>query len=46
MYKISEIWIYPVKSLGGVRVTEAVAERRGLQHDRRWMLVDESGQFL
>ncbi|MFM8370766.1 MAG: MOSC domain-containing protein [Bacteroidota bacterium] len=46
MYKISEIWIYPVKSLGGVRVTEAVAERRGLQHDRRWMLVDESGQFI
>jgi uncharacterized protein YcbX len=46
MYKISEIWIYPVKSLGGIRLNEAVAERRGLQHDRRWMLVDESGQFL
>ncbi|MCE2820984.1 MAG: MOSC domain-containing protein [Saprospiraceae bacterium] len=29
-----------------MRLNEAVAERRGLQHDRRWMLVDESGQFL
>jgi len=29
-----------------LRLNEAVAERRGLQHDRRWMLVDESGQFL
>ena len=46
MYKISEIWIYPVKSLGGIRLSEALAERRGLQHDRRWMLVDEAGQFL
>lgn len=46
MYKISEIWIYPVKSLGGIRVNESMAERRGLQHDRRWMLVDEHGQFV
>jgi uncharacterized protein YcbX len=46
MYKISEIWIYPVKSLGGIRLNEAVAERRGLRHDRRWMLVDKNGQFI
>ena len=43
---LSEIWIYPIKSLGGVALQEAVAERRGLRHDRRWMLVDEQGRFV
>jgi hypothetical protein len=43
---LSGIFIYPIKSLGGVSVESAVAEERGLQHDRRWMLVDESGKFL
>ena len=43
---LSEIWTYPVKSLGGIPLTEAKVERRGLQYDRRWMLVDEAGQFV
>lgn len=43
---LSEIWIYPVKSLGGIRLTEAMALERGLEHDRRWMIVDIQGQFL
>jgi uncharacterized protein YcbX len=43
---LSEIWIYPVKSLGGIRLSSAQVEERGLQHDRRWMLVDESGLFI
>jgi uncharacterized protein len=43
---ISEINIYPVKSLGGISLNESVVERRGLQHDRRWMLVDEKNQFF
>ena len=46
MMHLSEIWIYPVKSLGGIPLTEAVVQRRGLQYDRRWMLVDETGAFL
>lgn len=37
---LSEIWIYPVKSLGGIRVETAVVKGKGLQHDRRWMLID------
>ncbi|MFT4031611.1 MAG: MOSC domain-containing protein [Siphonobacter sp.] len=45
-YILSEIWVYPIKSLGGIRVSEAVVQARGLQYDRRWMLVDESGIFL
>jgi uncharacterized protein len=46
MYTLSEIWIYPIKSLGGIRLTEARVQERGLQYDRRWMLVDPAGKFL
>lgn len=45
-YTLSEIWIYPIKSLGGVRLQEGRVEARGLQWDRRWMIVDENGLFL
>lgn len=43
---LSEINIYPVKSLGGIPVEEAVVEERGLRFDRRLMLVDETGRFI
>lgn len=43
---LSEIWIYPVKSLGGIRVSSAVVREKGLLHDRRWMLIDEKGRFI
>ncbi len=46
MYTLSEIWIYPIKSLGGIQVTEALVQERGLQYDRRWMIVDPQGRFL
>jgi uncharacterized protein YcbX len=46
MITLSEIWIYPVKSLGGIRLTEAEVQARGLRFDRRWMIVDENGVFL
>ncbi len=45
-FKLSQIVIYPVKSLGGMKVTEAAVEARGLRHDRRWMLTDPGGRFL
>jgi uncharacterized protein len=44
--RLSEIWIYPVKSLGGIRLTSAKVMEKGLLHDRRWMLVDEQGTFM
>lgn len=44
--QISEIWIYPIKSLGGISVRSAVVRPKGLAWDRRWMLVDESNQFM
>ncbi len=40
------LYIYPVKSLAGICLSEANTEDRGLQWDRRWMLVDEQNQFL
>ncbi len=43
---ISEINIYPVKSLKGFSVESAVVEKRGLQYDRRWMLTDKDGMFF
>jgi len=46
MLQISELYIYPIKSLGGIAVNKATITDRGLQHDRRWMLVDEYNLFL
>ncbi|KAA3439187.1 MOSC domain-containing protein [Rufibacter hautae] len=43
---LSEIYIYPIKSLSGISLTSAQVEERGLQYDRRWMLIDDSGIFL
>ncbi|GAA4433881.1 MOSC domain-containing protein [Pontibacter saemangeumensis] len=43
---LSDIYIYPIKSLGGIRVQTAEVEARGLRYDRRWMLVDGKGLFL
>ncbi len=44
--KLSEIYIYPIKSAGGISLNTAEIEKRGFQYDRRWMLVDETGKFL
>ena len=43
---ISELFIYPIKSLGGISVTEAVVEDKGFRYDRRFMLVDPDGDFM
>lgn len=44
--RLSEIWIYPIKSLGGIRLNQSKVLEKGLEYDRRWMLVDENGTFL
>lgn len=44
--EVSSLFIYPVKSLQGIAVTEARVEKTGLKDDRQMMLVDESGRFL
>ena len=44
--RVSELWIYPVKSCRGMRVEEAEARPRGFAGDRRWMLVDADGRHV
>ena len=46
MLTVSQLFIYPIKSLGGIAVTSATVTDRGFQYDRRWMLVDENNCFL
>lgn len=44
--KLSEINIYPIKSLSGISLKSSTVETRGLRFDRRWMLIDETNKFL
>jgi uncharacterized protein YcbX len=46
MLQLSEIWVYPVKSLGGISLEGSNITDRGLELDRRWLLVDDAGRFL
>lgn len=43
---LTGLFIYPIKSLGGISLKQARVEAMGLQYDRRWMLVDEQGVFI
>ena len=43
---IQDLYVYPIKSLAGIRLKEATVEERGFELDRRWMLINENGQFL
>jgi uncharacterized protein YcbX len=43
---LSEISIYPVKSLAGIALSKSDLEQTGLRFDRRWMVVTPDGLFL
>jgi len=43
---VTNLFLYPVKSLGGIAVQEAKMTTRGFQYDRRWMIIDEQGVFI
>lgn len=43
---VQALHVYPVKSLRGIAVPAATVTDRGLEHDRRFMVVDEAGRFL
>lgn len=43
---VSQLYIYPVKSLAGIRVDRWPVDARGLRYDRRWMLIDDKNCFL
>ena len=46
MIQVTDIYIYPVKSLKGVRLKEAETGLRGFKYDREWMITDSAYQFL
>ncbi len=46
MLKISELYIHPIKSLGGIRLDSSEVTDRGLKYDRRWLLVDSNSCFF
>jgi uncharacterized protein YcbX len=46
MITVRSLHVYPVKSLRGLDLSRAEVGDRGLAHDRRFMVVDERGQFL
>lgn len=43
---LADLFIYPVKSLRGCRVTSAALDDLGLVGDRRFLVVDPNGRFL
>lgn len=44
--ELTGIYVYPVKSLRGVRLEEAVLEGGRLVGDRNWLLVNAAGRFM
>lgn len=46
MMTLSALHVYPVKSAAGLSLQQATVEARGLEHDRRWMVVDAKGKFM
>lgn len=43
---LASIHIYPLKSCAPLPLGEAQVQARGLEHDRRWMIVDGDDRFL
>jgi uncharacterized protein len=43
---VSALYIYPIKSCRGIRVSEWHVAERGFVADRRWMIVDATGRFV
>lgn len=44
--RLTGLNIYPIKSAGGIPLSESELDEFGLRYDRRWMVVDEFGTFL
>jgi uncharacterized protein len=46
MLTVSGLYCYPLKSAAGIALDKARLEPRGLQYDRRWMVVDADNTFV
>lgn len=43
---ITQLYVYPVKSMQGIPLEKGELTVRGLRYDRNWMVVDGEGRFL
>lgn len=43
---VSALYRYPIKSCAGTALSTAEIGKRGIEHDRRWMIVDDSNEGL
>ena len=46
MIQVTDIYIYPVKSLKGIPLKKAETGSRGFKYDREWMITDSDYQFI
>ena len=44
--RVTDLFIYPLKSCGCITLKEARIAARGFEHDRRWMLIDENRTYI
>jgi uncharacterized protein YcbX len=44
--RLAALTRYPIKSCRGIAVDRARVSRRGIEDDRRWMIVDPEGSFV
>lgn len=43
---LSQLFVYPLKSAAGIALTQSRIGALGLEHDRRWMVVDPTGMLV
>jgi uncharacterized protein YcbX len=43
---VASLHVYPIKSCGGVTLTETLVIETGFEFDRAWMVVDSDGMFV
>jgi uncharacterized protein YcbX len=44
--RVTQLHIYPVKSLAGISLEQAQVMERGFQYDRHWMITNPTGRFF
>jgi uncharacterized protein YcbX len=44
--RVGGLWRYPIKSLDGERLDALMFDRRGVERDREWALVDAEDGWL
>jgi uncharacterized protein len=44
--RISQLFVHPIKSCGGIAVNDAPLIETGFEYDREWMVVDSDGVFV